>query len=214
MNRDGTNPPSERAGPSGGAEEAVRAVLGARRSLDESAEIARARAGDRAAFDVLVRAYLPRVYSVLFRLVGNHEDAEDLAQECFVRAFAALRFYRGEGPFGGWLSRIAVHLARDHARSGRERGARNIESVELEGGERAPWQELSRRELAAELARSIGSLPEPLRVALVLRVLEGLDYVEVARITGLRPGTVRTQVMKARKLLARLLAPFFERRSP
>ncbi len=192
----------------------MRAVLGARRSLDDSTEIARARDGDRAAFDGLVRTYFPRVYSVLFRLLGNHEDAEDLAQECFVRAFAALRFYRGDGAFGGWLSRIAVHLARDHARAGRERGARDIEAVELEGSERTPWQELSRRELAAELARSIGSLPEPLRVALVLRVLEGMDYVEVARITGLRPGTVRTQVMKARRLLARLLAPFFERRTP
>jgi RNA polymerase sigma-70 factor (ECF subfamily) len=182
--------------------------------LDESAEIARARAGDRAAFDVLARAHLPRVYSVLFRLLGNHEDAEDLAQESFVRAFGSLRFYRGEGPFGAWLLRIAVHLARDHARSPRGRGASDITAIDLEGSERAPWQELSQRELSTELARSIASLPEPLRVALVLRVLEGMDYGEVARVTGLRPGTVRTQVMKARKVLARLLAPFFERRMP
>ena len=212
MSPDEADASSRRPGLPGGAAGAVRALLGAHRSLDESECIARARAGERPAQDALARAHFARVYGVIFRLVGNHEDAEDLAQECFVRAFGALRFYRGEGPFEAWLLRIAVHLARDHARAARSRGNElELDDVEPPAGERPPWQQLSRGELVHGLAHSIDRLPEPLRVALVLRVLEGMDYSEVARITGVRANTVRTQVMKARKILARLLAPFLER---
>jgi RNA polymerase sigma-70 factor (ECF subfamily) len=194
-------------------------------ALDEAALVERARAGDREAFDALARVHLPRIYSVLFRLLGTHEDAEDLAQECFVRAHRSLRFYRGEGAFIGWLVRIAVHLARDHARSGSRGlpfaprggsgagtgGVQGLEALAARGP--APWQELSRRELVQRLARSIDTLPEPLRIALVLRVLEGMEYEEVAQVTGLRPATVRTKVMKARKLLARLMGPFVDRKT-
>ncbi len=212
MSPDESDVPSRDPGMPRRAAETVKTLLGVRRSLDESECIARARTGDRQALDALAHAHLPRVYGVLFRLVGNHEDAEDLAQECFVRAFGALRFYRGEGSFQAWILRIAVHLARDHARASRGRSLElESESSELPASERPPWQELSRRELVQSLSHSIDRLPEPLRVALVLRVLEGMDYTEVARITGVRAATVRTQVMKARKLLARLLAPFFER---
>ena len=187
-------------------------------ALDEAGLIELARQGDREAFDRLARRHLPRVYSVLFRLLGTHEDAEDLAQECFVRAHRSLDFYRGDGPFGGWLVRIAVHLARDYGRE-RARRAPTLGGGGPEGLEAlvarvdAPWQALSRRELMQRLARSIETLPEALRIALVLRVLEGMEYEEIAGVTGMRPATVRTQVMKARKLLARLMGPFVERKS-
>lgn len=183
-------------------------------SQGEDAWVAAARAGDREAFDRLVRARFAQVHGALFRLVGNHEDAEDLAQECFVRAYRSLRFYRGDGHFGAWLLRIAVHLAHDHHRR-RGRAAEVSPLVELEApvAGSGPEYDLSRRELARALRHAVDALPGSLRVALSLRVLEGLEYDDVARATGLRPGTIRAQVMKARRILTRVLAPWLERSS-
>lgn len=184
-------------------------------SVDEEALVARARRGDREAFDRLARLHLPRIYSVAFRLVGNHEDAEDLAQECFVRAHLSLQWYRGSGPFGAWLYRIVVHLARDRFRAA-ERGLRmgvapaHFEPVDTGG----PARELDRKELHLVLLESLRKLPTRLRTALVLRTLEGLDYADIAAATGVTANTARTQVMRARRLLARLLAPFLERSRP
>ena len=167
-----------------------------------------ARGGDRGAFDELVRRHFAEVYGLLHRLVGNHEDAEDLAQETFVRAYRSLGLYRGEGVFAAWLGRIAVHLARDHHRS-RSRQVRTLalELVEAEPAARRSG-ELSQRELVRRVGEAVAALPPGLRAALVLRVLEGRDYEDVARSTGLKPGTVRTQVMKARRHLLRSLRPW------
>ena len=179
--------------------------------LDELELLRRARAGDGRAFDALVRAHFARVHGALHRLVGNHEDAEDLAQECFVRAFSNLRYFRGEGTFLGWCLRIAVHLAHDHFRA---RGGRPVcraladLPLEPESPREGPPLELSRRELQRALAAELERLPEPLRTAFVLRVLEGHDYTDVAQATRLRVATVRTQVMKARRRLVARLAPW------
>ena len=171
-----------------------------------------ARRGDSRAFEALVRSQIERVYSVLFRVVGSHEDAEDLAQEVFVRLFESLDRFREEGSFEGWLFRIALRIGLDHQR----RRGRGLAFVELDTASigafafERPESECSRRELLRQLRAAIDRLPPKLRIALVLRVLEGLEYSEIAAATGLRPGTVRTQVMKARRLLARWLAPFLE----
>ena len=187
------------------------AMTGAPRA--EQQWVQRAQAGDRKAFDRLVERHFPRIYSIEFRLVGNHEDAEDLAQECFVRAWRSLGLFRATGSFSAWLVRIALHLSRDHHRRRGRRG----EAVPLgelgEPGEpkgpdaAGPMQVSSRRELQRDLERAIEQLPSALRVSLVLRVLEGLSYDEIAEATGVRPGTVRTQVMKARRWLLRSMGP-------
>ncbi len=185
-------------------------------ALDEAALVRRAGEGDADAFDVLVRAHFPRVFGVLFRLAGNHEDAEDLAQESFVRAFRALRWFRGESAFSTWLLRIAVHVAQDHRRArGRRPSAVPLASADAEAAlgrasGAGPGDAALERELVARLGREIDALPEKLRVALVLRVLEGLDYDDVARVTGVTAGTARAQVMKARRQLSRRLGPWLE----
>jgi RNA polymerase sigma-70 factor (ECF subfamily) len=175
---------------------------------NEAQLLERASGGDRAAFDDLVRSHLGEVYGLIHRLVGNHEDAEDLAQDCFVKAFRSLRFYRGEGTFAAWLGRIAVHLARDHhRRRGRQLRTVALELTEVELAARST-EELTQRELVSLVGEAVEDLPHNLRAALVLRVLEGRDYDEVARATGMKPGTVRTQVMKARKRLLSALRPW------
>ncbi|MCZ6597027.1 MAG: RNA polymerase sigma factor [Planctomycetota bacterium] len=178
-------------------------------SVDEKVLIARARAGDRAAFDHLVREHFPRVYAVAFRLVGNHEDAEDLAQECMVRGYLSLRWYRGSGAFSSWLYRIVVHLAHDRHRSA-ERNHPMAGYPEEPVVERGPVHELGRKELNLALLDSIRKLPDSLRTALVLRTLEGMDYAAIADATGFTATTIRTQVMKARRALLRLMQPYFQ----
>ena len=187
-------------------------------AAEERALVERARAGDGAAFDQLVRAHFARVHSLLYRMVGNYEDAEDLAQECFVRSHGALSLYRGEGSFSTWLYRIALHLSRDHHRAaGRRAGALGFdvqEAAETAAVARAartgrgPADDAARRELCAELQAAIGRLPHRLRAAFVLRTFETLEYDAIARVLRITPGTARVHVMKARRLLLRRLEPW------
>ena len=177
----------------------------------EAVLVGKARGGDLAAFDELVRAHYERIYATAYHLVGNHEDAEDLAQECFVKAHGALRWYRGEGTFLGWLRRILVHLVRDRYR----RDSRRPTSAPLAESEgpivrRSPLAEVKGRELQLLVAEGLRRLPDHLRIALVLRTLDGLDYEDVSRATGVTAATARTQVMKARRALRRILEPHLE----
>jgi len=184
-------------------------------ALPERTLVQQARSGDRRAFDALVRQHFAAVYRMLHRLVGNAEDAEDLAQECFVRAWGALGGYRSEAPFEAWLRRIALHLAQDHFRGRSRRSVGDPGELEAfpDRPERRPESELGRRELSGRLAGAIQRLPERLRAALVLRVLEGLEYDDVGRATGVTSATARTHVMQARKQLLRALAPWLGPRS-
>lgn len=174
---------------------------------DELERIARACAGERDAQEELLRAHYARVHATAFRLVGNPEDAEDLAQECFVRAFRSLAFYRSDGSFAGWLRRILVHLAQDHFRAHGKRPEPAPLPGELCGG-REPHGLVEGRELARVLDDALLGLSPPLRAALLLRTREGLEYAEIGSMTGVTPETARTRVMKARKVLLRQLAPY------
>ena len=176
----------------------------------EAQRIAGARAGERLAQEELLRAHYARVHALAFRLLGNHEDAEDLAQECFVRAFRSLSFYRAEGSFAGWLRRILVHLAQDRYRAHGKRAEPAPLPPELCGG-REPHGLVEGRELRRVLADALQTLSPTLRVALLLRTREELEYAEIALLTGVTAETARTRVMKARKLLMRLLAPYLGR---
>ena len=190
----------------------VRPMRDACEESDEQALIRRARAGDRAAYDDLVKAHFERVFALLYRMIGNHEDAEDLAQECFVRAYLALPHYREEARFSTWLHRIAVHLALDHRRGALRRADLPWHELALAGegassaADAAP--ESNAGELSRRLAAALDRLPPRLRTALVLRTLEEREYPEVAELLGIKPATARTHVMQARKLLLRWLAPW------
>ncbi len=171
----------------------------------------RAVAGDRAAVDELVRESYPSLYRTAFRLLGNPEDAEDLAQEALVRACRSLHLHRGESSLLVWMRRIVVHLAHDRfRRAGRRPEDLGLPAEFLAGTTREPSERLQSRELVRALARAVQELPSTLRIALVLRTLEGLEYDEIAAATGVTPATARTQVMKARRSLQRVLAPHLD----
>ena len=180
---------------------------------DESAWIARARLGDLDAFDALVERHYVRLFRTAFHLVGNHEDAEDLTQEAFLKAHRGLRWYRGSAPFHGWLRRILVHLVRDRfRRRGRRPVATELDEGELAGERAEPFQRLRRAELGRLLERAIERLPEAQRIALLLRVRDGAGYDEISDATGVTPATARTQVMKARRALLESMRPYLEER--
>jgi RNA polymerase sigma-70 factor (ECF subfamily) len=191
-----------------------------RDAAEVQALVRRAQRGDRAAFDALVRAHFTPVYAFLHRMVGNPEDAEDLAQETFVRAHKALALYRTDASFPTWLLRIAHHLAIDHHRAAarRHRAApftgldpRAVEELQSLRGKapgEAPHEQAERGELVRQLARALDRLPRRLKAVLVLRTIEEREYDEVAAILGVRPATARTQLSQARRLLLRWLAPW------
>lgn len=170
--------------------------------------IRRARTGDRDAFDALVRLHFERVHTLMFRMTKNHEDAEDLAQESFVRAYGALASFREDATFSTWVQRIAVHLAIAHQKKRVRRGHElPIEDAEpaTEGSD-----SVGRCELVQALSRALDELPPRLRAAIVLRSLEERDYDEMAGLLGVRPATARTHVMQARKHIVRRLLPWLE----
>jgi RNA polymerase sigma-70 factor (ECF subfamily) len=144
----------------------------------------------------------------MFRMTKNHEDAEDLAQEAFVRAWGALATYREEAAFATWVQRIAVHLAIAHQKKRMRRGLdRTLDETEVLDTDRDAGQGA---ELTAALSRALDELPPRLRAAIVLRSLEEREYDDMAQILGVRPATARTHVMQARKLIMRWLAPWFD----
>ncbi len=167
-----------------------------------------AQRGDRNAFAALVEHYWDRLFRWLYRLTHDRHAAEDLAQETFLRAFAALGRFRAGTNFGAWLFRIA-----HNARANQCRAARRREPLpaELPGREADPADEALGREALQGLARAVGKVPPELRGAFLLRVEEGLSFREIAGVLGLTEETARWRVFKARQRLLSLLAPHLER---
>jgi RNA polymerase sigma-70 factor (ECF subfamily) len=177
----------------------------------------RCRAGDPAAFAELVRRHKDRVYNVVYRFVGNHEDAVEVAQEVFVRVFDGLAGFRGEARLTTWLYRIAANLARnrvrDSKRRGRDRGT-SLEALEeaapgvaaqASASPHGPDEDAMAAETQAALQECLDDLPEPCRTAFVLRVMEDLSYEEIARVMECPRGTVKSRLNQARRLLREAL---------
>lgn len=166
------------------------------------------RKGDSSAFDELVRRYKDRIYCVVYRFLGNHEDAMDVSQEVFVRAYRGIREFQGKAKLYTWLYSIAANMARNRLRDGSRRGRNKGTSLEaLE--ERAPVAasgETPRslavdRETEALLQRCLEELPDHYRMTFVLRTFEDLSYEEIAEVMGCPPGTVKSRLNQARRML-------------
>lgn len=173
-----------------------------------------ARKGDEEAFEQLVLANQNRVYSLALRLTGDREEAADLAQDAFLRAWQALPEFRAESGFSTWLYRMTTNLCIDFLRRRqRRREAVPVASLDDENAfypEPADWTQdpqvrLERSEVGRAIKRGIDALPEHYRVPLVLRELSGLCYQEIADQMGLDMGTVKSRLARARAQLVRFL---------
>jgi RNA polymerase sigma-70 factor (ECF subfamily) len=159
--------------------------------------------GDLDAFEALVRRYQRRIVTFV-RAFAGEADAEDLAQEVFVRVFKALAGFRGDSSFRTWLYKVAINVGRSHG----DRRRRH-ETVWADSGadETTPFDPVDAGDFEAALvtrdavARALETLPEELRVAVTLRDIHGLDYRDIAETTGAPMGTVESRIFRARQRL-------------
>ncbi len=170
--------------------------------IEDAQLVERARGGDRNAFSELVRRHQAAVYRVCYRVLGHAEDAEDAAQEAFLRAYDRLDSFQGRSAFKTWMTRLAVNLslnALDRRKSSR------LLSEEHESPGLGPEAEAMRRESATELHGALQRLQPNHRAAVVLRDLEGISYGEIAEHLEVPEGTVKGWIHRGRQSLKELL---------
>src|ERR1700761_535758 len=182
--------------------------------------VRRVQRGDKGAFDALVLKYQHKVVKLVMRYVRNPAEAEDVAQEAFIKAYRALPQFRGDSAFYTWLYRIAINTAKN-AVVARDRNPieydldRNNtdESYDMQGRMKDPDTPeglVLTDEIRSTVNSAIDALPEDLRTAIVLRELEGLSYEEIAAAMDCPVGTVRSRIFRAREAIDRRLREVFE----
>jgi len=182
--------------------------------------VQRVQRGDKSAFDVLVLKYQHKVVKLVMRYMRDPADAEDVAQEAFIKAYRALPNFRGDSAFYTWLYRIAINTAKNAIVS----RSRNPVEFDLDLQDQDGSYDMQARladtetpealaltdEIRTIVNRSIDALPEDLRTAIVLRELEGLSYEEIAATMECPVGTVRSRIFRAREAIDRKLAEVFD----
>jgi RNA polymerase sigma-70 factor, ECF subfamily len=173
----------------------------------DGALVARARAGDSAAFDTLVRTYMEQAFRVAYRVVGHREDAEDLVQEAFMAAHQYLDSFEAGRPFGPWLIRIVLNRGSNLRRS----RTRRTTEPEVDGVSEAPSAllESERSDTGEILQHALGTLSERQRMIVTLFDVDGLTSTEIGEMLDLAPGTVRWHLHEARRQLRGVLSRFF-----
>jgi RNA polymerase sigma-70 factor (ECF subfamily) len=175
-------------------------------------------------FDALVAAYEKKIFNVIYRILGDYEEAADLTQETFISAFRAFDRFRGDSKVYTWLYQIAINHCRNRLRQRGRARALHIESLDQpreweedsEGGSRdiadlthAPHTVLEEKELRERILRAVESLPPDYREVVVLREIQGLSYNEIADATSLSLDNVKTRLSRARAMLRRKLEPYY-----
>jgi RNA polymerase sigma-70 factor (ECF subfamily) len=182
---------------------------------DDGALVERVRGGDVAAFEPLVVKYRQRVYRLAYNVLRNQEDAWDVAQESFIKAYKALPSFRGQSAFYTWLFRIVMNVAHDKARqrgaAGRAFGTERVTEEEWERAMPDPGEEpdtaAARAEQRSRITQALETLPEHHRAIIMLSDLEGLSYREIADVLNIPMGTVMSRLHNARKRLRAALGP-------
>lgn len=167
--------------------------------------------GDASAAEALVEAYWDRIYSYAYRLTLGKSDAEDIAQETFLRAFRNISNYKPEGQFKAWLLRIATNLVLDLRKSPRARDVvldmSNQGPVKVGEG---PESVLIERELVQALWQAVQELSKEQQIAMVLRTVERMDYTEIAQVLDVKESTARWHMYEARRILRQKLGRKFD----
>ncbi|MDX5151509.1 MAG: RNA polymerase sigma factor RpoE [Acidiferrobacterales bacterium] len=185
------------------------------REIDQQL-VERVQRGDKTAFDLLVRKYQFRLAKLVSRYVSDRSEVEDVTQEAFIKAYRALKGFRGESAFYTWLYRIAINTAKNYLVSmGRRPPRSDIDAEEAEGMTNAaelreintPESSMLRDEIAETVRQTIETLPEDLRTAITLREFDGLSYDEIASIMDCPIGTVRSRIFRAREAIDNELKP-------
>jgi RNA polymerase sigma-70 factor (ECF subfamily) len=170
--------------------------------------IARCLHNDQAAWDLIVRQHWRKVFNVAYKFVGKHDEAEDLAQEIFLKVFKSLDTFDRRANFQTWLVSVSRNLCIDHYRSvrkERETIDRNVDANELSPAshDAGPIAALEQRDRVVLLRRALAELPRTLRTAVLMRDIQEMSYQEIAGALGLPEGTVKSRINRGRTELAR-----------
>ncbi|MBN1843357.1 MAG: sigma-70 family RNA polymerase sigma factor [Deltaproteobacteria bacterium] len=186
-------------------------VKSTRRPGDDGVLVRAFQAGNRAAFDRLVLKHKDKVFNLCYWFLGDYHEANDSAQDAFLRAYQSLMKFRSESTFSTWLYRIAVNTCKNRLKSSEYRRKKKMvwldnpansegrgAAVEIEDESPSPLIELEKKERLALIKRAINTLPTEQKAVVVLRDIEGLSYDDVASITGVNLGTVKSRLARAR----------------
>ncbi len=184
---------------------------------DEGELVTELQAGSDSAFDYLVTYYHSSVYNLVYGILSDRADAADVTQEVFLHVFRGIRGFRGGSSLKTWLYRISVRQALNHRRwcwrhhrmqtSIDVEGTEKSPALELKDGEATPFEQCAAHEVQATVRRALGSVPPLFRSAVILRDLEGLSYEEIAEVLEVSVGTVKSRIMRGRRMLKDILDP-------
>jgi len=188
--------------------------------VEEIELVKRARKGDLAAYDDLVRRYQERIYATIYHMTSNHEDANDLAQEAFIKAFQALRSFKGGSSFYTWVYRIAVNKTLNFLKQRKNRTQMSLDDLDFNAehdpdlvalvSDKTPRREVALAELQEKLNAAMQKLSEPHRLAVTLHDVQGLSHEEIAEIMDCNVGTVRSRLFYARQQMQAYLSDYLQ----
>jgi RNA polymerase sigma-70 factor (ECF subfamily) len=191
---------------------------------DEGELVTELQAGSDAAFDYLVTYYHSSVYNLVYGILSDRADAADVTQEVFLHVFRGIRGFRGGSSLKTWLYRICVRQALNHRRwcwrhhrmqtSIDAEGPDNTPVLELKDAEATPFEQCAAHEVQATVRRALATVPPVFRSAVILRDLEGLSYEEIAEVLEVSVGTVKSRIMRGRRMLKEILDPLLRAPQP
>ncbi len=188
------------------------------REIDQSL-VERVQSGDKKAFDILVLKYQHRIIKLVARFIRNGDEVQDVAQEAFIKAYRALKNFRGDSAFYTWLYRIAINTAKNYLVSASRRATESaVDAQDAEQYESGDWlreyatpeKELLASEIKRVIYKTISNLPADLKEAITLREMEGLSYEEIAEVMDCPIGTVRSRIFRAREAIDNQLKPLLD----
>jgi RNA polymerase sigma factor (sigma-70 family) len=187
---------------------------------DEGVLVQRAREGDLEAYDELVQRYQERIYATVYHMTSNHEDANDLAQESFIKAFQALKSFKGGSSFYTWLYRIAVNKTINFLKQRKNRIHLSLNDLDFNAehdpdlvafiSDKTPRRDANLSELQEKLNTALMKLSEPHRLVVVLHDVQGLSHEEIAKVMECNIGTVRSRLFYARQQLQAWLSDYLK----
>jgi RNA polymerase sigma-70 factor, ECF subfamily len=188
--------------------------------VDEDALVRGARRGDLKAYDELVKRYQERIYATIYHMTSNHEDANDLAQEAFIKAFQALKSFKGGSSFYTWLYRIAVNKTINFLKQRKNRTHMSLNDIDFNAehdpdlvaliSDQTPRRAAGLTELQEKLNEALLKLSEPHRLVVVMHDVQGLSHEEIADAMNCNIGTVRSRLFYARQQLQGHLADYLK----
>ena len=182
--------------------------------------VRRARRGELTAYDELVRRYQERIYATIYHMTSNHEDANDLAQEAFIKAFHALKSFKGGSSFYTWVYRIAVNKTINFLKQRKNKAQLSLDDLDFNAehdpdlvaliSDKTPRRDINLAELQEKLNSAMQKLSEPHRLVVTLHDVQGLSHEEIARIMECNIGTVRSRLFYARQQLQAYLSDYLK----